>query len=73
VRLLAADLPDDARRQALAVALTHRHPAAQVRQRERPDPVSAEAGAKQREQRLVLRYRHELSGAQRTAARRVTE
>src|SRR3954451_9723786 len=60
MRLLAAALAQD-----VAAADMDRRPAAQVGQTEVDAPVAAEGGAEQREQRLVLVDREQLSVGQR--------
>src|SRR5205807_904003 len=62
--LLAAGLAEQTLGEAGSLALLHRRAALQVGQRERAPAVAAIGGAEEREQRRVLRDRHQLSGAQ---------
>jgi hypothetical protein len=64
-----ADLSQHVGRQARPLSLRDRITALKVRQRERRDAVAAVGRAEQREQRLVLRDRHDLPVAERPAFR----
>jgi len=73
VVLFPAVLTHDPRRQALAVALPHRQPAAHVGQGESGGAVAAESGTQKGKQCSVLLDRQHLPGADRPGPGRVAE